>query len=537
MAYTKKNVAKDGTVTHSAMYKDPVSEWVSDDNAPNVESLQAELDKMIASLTDIAGTVATADPSMDWVTHSEGVRALASSVTKQIDGIAAGASPYGPASGKVTKKLRPRYKSAGAYTDQAYALEVAKKMEATEASRLGTDPGWKATCTFTDLLPIFLQKHRVEPNTTEQYGFILWRYFVPIIGSCRVSEVTRENVRNCLDMLTENGTKPSVLQRGRAALSAMFRFAHDNGYRNDNPVKGLLTVQFFRNPQVAWDMETFNRFWPHLLNSAARTFAKLQASIGARWGEMAALHVSDIDWIRGKLTINKVIIKLSKKHPDFSNQLVLRHRTKTHKPRTIDIGPELRLMLEKHIAEYGLQPGDLLFPARIVTPPGELDKPQMTLEEMVAECLALPKTTSPGGQKTYEHGDRNSYFVGGCRGAWCRSVGTDYDAEKQRERRAAKQAELGQTKTEAAPYLDPGIWSNRFKLAIKTAGIEVAIPMKNLRHVHAIALLDKGVPGERIAQRLGNSRPVMMGHYIVARPGKPDIDFGILDDIGVDFAA
>jgi hypothetical protein len=76
-------------------------------------------------------------------------------------------------------------------------------MEATEANRLGTGLAFKASATFADLLPIFLKKHPVEPNTTEQYAFILWRYFVPILGTFRVAEITRENIRNCPDILTE----------------------------------------------------------------------------------------------------------------------------------------------------------------------------------------------------------------------------------------------------------------------------------------------------------------------------------------------
>jgi hypothetical protein len=112
-----------------------------------------------------------------------------------------------------------RYRSAGTFSTEERALEVAKEAERRAAEVIGgaaggLDPGIRATRTIKEYAPLFLRHHRVEGNTKDTYADTLRLHVVPFLGSCRVAETDRTVARNYITALLvdynpgASGTRP-----------------------------------------------------------------------------------------------------------------------------------------------------------------------------------------------------------------------------------------------------------------------------------------------------------------------------------------
>ena len=84
-----------------------------------------------------------------------------------------------------------RYRSAGTFSTEERALEVAREAErhALVASATGgLDPAIRATRTIKEYAPLFLRHHRVEGNTKERYADTLRLHVIPFLGGCRLAD-------------------------------------------------------------------------------------------------------------------------------------------------------------------------------------------------------------------------------------------------------------------------------------------------------------------------------------------------------------
>ena len=94
-----------------------------------------------------------------------------------------------------------RYRSAGTYTTDEGALEVAKEAEKRAAALIsgavgGLDPVTQATRTLEEYVPDFLRHHQVEGNTKDGYADTLRLHVVPFLGGCRLAEMDRTVARS-----------------------------------------------------------------------------------------------------------------------------------------------------------------------------------------------------------------------------------------------------------------------------------------------------------------------------------------------------
>jgi hypothetical protein len=65
-------------------------------------------------------------------------------------------------------------------------------------------------------------------------------HVIPYIGKQRVAEVSRETIHRLLTVvLKEGGASQTTILHTCTALSAMLQMAWGNGYRKDNPVRGI----------------------------------------------------------------------------------------------------------------------------------------------------------------------------------------------------------------------------------------------------------------------------------------------------------
>ena len=88
-----------------------------------------------------------------------------------------------------------RYRSAGTFSTEERALEVASEAERhaliAGPAAGGLDPAIRATRTIKEYAPLFLRHRRVEGTPRRGTAETLRLHVIPFLGSCRLAETDR----------------------------------------------------------------------------------------------------------------------------------------------------------------------------------------------------------------------------------------------------------------------------------------------------------------------------------------------------------
>lgn len=429
------------------------------------------------------------------------------------------------------KQLDGTYKQIGTFDTEERAMQVAEEAEAFIRGNpeLDVAPEVRATITIAEYVPVFLRLHDVEPNTIDGYRYTLMHWLVPILGTLRVSEVEKSHLRRLFVGLKDQGVSAQTRSHLRTACSAMFRMAWVDGYRDDNPIPGLPPIKIPPKPKKVWTMAQFNRVWPHAPNEPFQMFLRLMAGTGMRMGEISSLLVQDWHSPTQLVAVGKSLTSVTKKERADKRRFIVREYTKNATHRRVQIGKTLAQLLDAYIEKHKLKAEDLLFPAYLVTPASVAYAYEKISEKKMAKARRIFAKASNG--RWYPHGSVNCYEIAKCRCRACRQARTAYSAAKRVEK--GKGTRPGANSRDGELYVSKdGL--RRMWLATCAAGDPpFAMPLMNLRHVHANELLRRGGPWtpDVIAARLGNSEPVLRRHYL-CYPDEHDADMlGVLDEL------
>ena len=195
-----------------------------------------------------------------------------------------------------------RYRSAGTFSTEERALEVAKEAERRAAEVFrgaagGQDPRIRATRTIKEYAPLFLRHHRVEGNTKDIYADTLRLHVIPFLGGCRVAETDRTVARNYVTALLEEGRSANTIRQAKVVLCAMFGMAVADGYVDYNPFHDV------KIPKVAGQRaikvatpEQYLTVRACLPTRPAQVFSTLLVSSGIRFCEAVGLQPADFDF-------------------------------------------------------------------------------------------------------------------------------------------------------------------------------------------------------------------------------------------------
>ncbi len=201
-----------------------------------------------------------------------------------------------------------------------------------------------------------VEQYKVEKmptrfSTRRSYDAWLTNHIVPKWGACALSAVQARPVELWLQPLT-------LAPKSKAHLRGMLRILWDFAmWRGDVPTQRnpmeLVTVknasQRVSKPH-SLTVEEFQRFIIHL-REPFRTMALLCVCCGLRISECFALRWSDVDWLNGKLTVERGIVR---QHVDAVKTAGSR------KQMTVDGGLLEVLKQWKQTTQFS-EPGDWIF--------------------------------------------------------------------------------------------------------------------------------------------------------------------------------
>lgn len=425
------------------------------------------------------------------------------------------------ASGRYTALYYPRpggsQLTAGTYDTYEQALEVAQRMESWKRSgSTGLSPEEKATMTIDDYAQRWLQQHRVERSTKDGYSSALRAHILPSLGHVRVGDLQREQVRAFLaGLVDEKGLAPASQKSIRSCLSAMMQTAWDDGYRNDNPARGVRVEKNSRKKIIVMTTDQFGSVYWALPNDGARLLSDTIVSTGCRQGEAFAMKVSDLDVERSKVWFQRGLQEVSKER---HGQRFFVRDTKTHDVRDVTIHKKLLLALVDWIAANNLGPDDYLFPRSLVLP--IVRRRRRAYVELTDELVATLGTVTATNGQEYQHGTWNAYITAKCRCDYCSQGFANYRAERDAKRSNPRAVVRGK----GGDFLDKSTWRKVFIAACVAAELPFMPTAYQLRHTHASWLIEEGVDPKKVMHRLGHGSLATTSLYTHMVHGSDDGD-------------
>lgn len=145
----------------------------------------------------------------------------------------------------------------------------------------------------------------LKASSVKYYNFHLERNVLPVIGSLRLCDVTRQVVKQVLLDRKKDGYSNSTLHGIRLTLSKVFQAAVELGYLENNPASGIQLGE--RRP--AEDRKVLSpaeiRLLLTYLSEPCRTIVLVAVLTGLRIGEILALRWKRLDFVRGTIEVTE----------------------------------------------------------------------------------------------------------------------------------------------------------------------------------------------------------------------------------------
>lgn len=434
----------------------------------------------------------------------------------------------------VYKAADGAYKSAGTFSTQERALEVAETAERHALLRLAeTSPADKATVTLAAYMEVFLGAHDIEANSKETYARHLSLHALPYIGKQRVAEVSRETIHRLLTVvLKEEGASQTTILHTRTALSAMLQMAWDNGYRKDNPVRGIKLKGVPTKPIIVATKDQFLRVYDALPHQSAKVLARLGVSSGARLCELISFVPEDFDFAAGMLAVRRSTVEVTAKYHPTGDRFLTREYTKNGEHRRFKIDPAVSEMVREHVVRHGIGAGQVVFPVRLFAATEAAGRERLSGEEI----SALGFTDELPNGRRYRHGTLGGYVTARCRCAGCAQWSADYARDRKRRRTGRSTREWSSAwRSDPTEYLGADVWRRIWNAAVSEAGLPFRFTPYQVRHTHASWLIDQGVDLARVQYRLGHGDLQATTRYVKILdeedPKAADVMSAILGDV------
>jgi integrase len=247
-----------------------------------------------------------------------------------------------------------------AFATKRDALDWANREESKVRTQSWTDPN-RAKISLGELAPSWFDGLDVKPKTYAAYESLYRTCIKPTWGTTRIDRIQVSAVRTWVSKMTgARGKKISESRRRQAyvVLCGILDLAVEDGRLPRNPARPRNGEGKRANFLPRLPPPRKHRYLTHEeLSRLAKACGAYETMVltlgytGLRWGEAAALRVSSVDLLRGRLTVDQSVAEISGK--------LYYGTTKTHANRQIPVPAFLRADLERAMADKG--PSDLLF--------------------------------------------------------------------------------------------------------------------------------------------------------------------------------
>ena len=195
-------------------------------------------------------------------------------------------------------------------------------------------------------LHYWLSQTQVKPVTRFGYLAIVENHLAPAIGSVRLAELKPSHVRAILASLEREGRSPSTQRNVRNCLSAAMEMAREDGHITYNPARVKVRDARYRT-QVVASNDRFRKILDAIEDHRYQPLYFVLVYTGMRIGEATALEWSDLSWKMLSIQVRRSVTREPlPDNPRRSRKVI--GDTKTSRPRTVSIPPQLLMKLQQH---------------------------------------------------------------------------------------------------------------------------------------------------------------------------------------------
>ncbi len=212
----------------------------------------------------------------------------------------------------------------------------------------------RADPTLMDYAATWLAARDLKPRTREEYQRLLTGAILPGLGALRLSQISPARVRAWHGSLDPE--KATRRAHAYSLLKAVLRTAVDEEHLAANPCRirgaGQVKTVHQTRPATLDELAIITEAMP----PRYRAMVLLAAWCGLRYGELTALHRSDL--AGGRVRVERAVVRVG-------GDYVIGDPKSTAGKRLVSIPPHLLPVVETHLAEHvGPSADALVFPAK-----------------------------------------------------------------------------------------------------------------------------------------------------------------------------
>lgn len=188
-------------------------------------------------------------------------------------------------------------------------------------------------------------------STRDRDASIVRNHVLPHFGAMTLGAIEPADVRSWVKTLTET-LSPATTRKAYELLSSCLRTAVEDGLIGRSPCRGIQLPRLERSEPRFLDLDDIGRL-AEAMPARYRALVLTAAFTGLRWGELAALRVSDFEPLQRRLRVNQTVTR------DHGTSGVGPPKTQASR-RAVSLPANLVDALAAHLAEYRSE-GGLVF--------------------------------------------------------------------------------------------------------------------------------------------------------------------------------
>jgi len=187
---------------------------------------------------------------------------------------------------------------------------------------------------------------------------VVKKYILPEFGDKPIASINKAQVQAFISGLVDKGLTPGTIHRHFSILRAILNFAIDSDVIVRNPCRTIkLPTLSYRKPMIATPEQIASV--ANAMPERYQLMAWIASSCALRWGEVAALQVKHINFLRKTITVEQQVTRTKD-----GNVCIGLPKTEAGK-RTLTIPRTLFDLLSEHFEKFDIRIEDqetVLFP-------------------------------------------------------------------------------------------------------------------------------------------------------------------------------
>lgn len=207
--------------------------------------------------------------------------------------------------------------------------------------------------TLAEYLEVWWEGGDWKGNTRRDYRVAIFRHIIPRLGSVRLQDLTRQDVKALYQSLLDAGrvrtggplSRKSVLNVHRCLRAALNEAVEDWILRS-NPASGAFSYSKVRERKemLTWTVEEIRTFLAFVRTTREYALYQLALGTGMRRGELLGLRRRDLGLDAGRLVVRQQWTK-----DGDGGRRFISLKTGTHAWRTIDLDAVTVIALREHL--------------------------------------------------------------------------------------------------------------------------------------------------------------------------------------------